>query len=71
MQRMKREYSFDCTTGAPKVAFRETCSRKAPFSYTYKKQSGGAGQYGKVEGYLEPLDEERIGAPGIEVRPTA
>ena len=54
----QREYSCDCTTGAPKVAFRETASRKATFSDTHKKQSGGAAQYGKVEGYLEPLDED-------------
>jgi elongation factor G len=64
----QREYSCECTTGAPKVAFRETASRKASFSYTHKKQSGGAGQYGKVEGYLEPLDEDRLGAPGVEFR---
>ena len=48
------------------MAFRETASKRAPFSYTHKKQSGGSGQYGKVEGYLEPLDADRIGAPGVE-----
>ena len=65
---MKREYNCDCTTGAPKVAFRETASKRVSFSYTHKKQSGGSGQYGKVEGYLEPLDADKIGSPGIEFK---
>ena len=37
-------YGVKCTTGAPKVAFRETCSTKSKFGYTHKKQSGGNGQ---------------------------
>merc|ERR1719393_702453 len=40
VERMKREYKCECTTGAPKVAIRETASRMAKFSYTHKKQSG-------------------------------
>uniref|UniRef100_W5M803 Elongation factor G, mitochondrial n=1 Tax=Lepisosteus oculatus TaxID=7918 RepID=W5M803_LEPOC len=54
-QRMEREYSCPCVMGKPKVAFRETISSNVPFDYTHKKQSGGAGQYGKVVGVLEAL----------------
>ncbi|NXP45055.1 EFGM factor, partial [Heliornis fulica] len=57
-QRMEREYGCPCTIGKPKVAFRENISTPVPFEYTHKKQSGGAGQYGKVIGVLEPLDPE-------------
>lgn len=55
VERMRREYNVDCATGQPRVAFRETISELATFSYTHKKQSGGAGQYAKVEGYIEPM----------------
>ncbi|NWI76736.1 EFGM factor, partial [Dryoscopus gambensis] len=57
-QRMEREYGCPCTTGKPKVAFRENISAPVPFEFTHKKQSGGAGQYGKVIGVLEPLDPQ-------------
>ncbi|KAK4058166.1 Elongation factor G, mitochondrial [Microbotryomycetes sp. JL221] len=60
VERMKREYNVECVTGKPRVAFRETITEPVEFNYTHKKQSGGAGQYGKVVGRLEPmeLDEE-------------
>ncbi|XP_067851495.1 elongation factor G, mitochondrial isoform X1 [Heptranchias perlo] len=57
-QRLEREYSCPCIMGKPKVAFRETISTSVPFEFTHKKQSGGAGQYGKVIGLLEPMEPE-------------
>lgn len=58
VERMKREYSIDCVTGKPQVAFRETITRTAAFAYTHKKQSGGAGQFGRVVGRLEPMERD-------------
>ncbi|KAF6118771.1 G elongation factor mitochondrial 1 [Phyllostomus discolor] len=57
-QRLEREYDCPCITGKPKVAFKETIAAPVPFEFTHKKQSGGAGQFGKVMGVLEPLDPE-------------
>ncbi|RKP23782.1 hypothetical protein SYNPS1DRAFT_33348 [Syncephalis pseudoplumigaleata] len=62
VERMRREYNVDCVTGKPQVAFRETITEKAPFNYTHKKQSGGAGQFGRVIGYLEPMEPNEEGA---------
>jgi elongation factor G len=57
VERMKREYSAEVETGAPQVAYREAISRRGEFDYVHKKQTGGSGQYAKVVGYLEPIEE--------------
>lgn len=58
IERIKREYGVDCKTGQPGVNYRETITQKQPFDYLHKKQSGGAGQYARVIGYIEPIDPE-------------
>jgi len=57
VERMKREYGAEVVTSPPRVAYRETITRRVEYNYTHKKQTGGSGQYGKVIGYIEPSTE--------------
>lgn len=55
VERMQREYHAEVTTGPPRVAYREAITCKSEFNYIHKKQTGGAGQFGRVAGYMEPV----------------
>jgi len=51
---MKRTYGVELNVGQPQVAYRETITREVEDSYTHKKQSGGSGQYGKIDYRIKP-----------------
>jgi len=51
---LKRTYGVDLVVGAPQVAYRETITQEIEDSYTHKKQSGGSGQFGKIDYRIKP-----------------
>ena len=56
VDRMKREFKVEANVGKPQVAYRETIRKSvARHDYTHKKQSGGSGQFAKVQIALDPL----------------
>jgi elongation factor G len=58
IERMRREYNSPVETSPPQVAYREALGKRTDFDYLHKKQTGGSGQYARVIGYMEPIEEE-------------
>ena len=57
VDRMRREFKVEANVGKPQVAYRETIRRTVEkVDYTHKKQTGGSGQYAKVQVTIEPVD---------------
>ena len=53
---LKRTHGVDVVVGKPQVAYRETITKRVEDEYTHKKQSGGSGQYGKINYVIEPME---------------
>jgi elongation factor G len=57
VDRMKREFGVEANVGKPQVAYRETIKRSVEkYDYTHKKQTGGSGQFAKVQMTIEPME---------------
>jgi elongation factor G len=60
VDRMRREFGVEANVGKPQVAYRETIRKSAENEYTHKKQTGGSGQYAKVELRIEPTPDKEF-----------
>jgi elongation factor G len=72
VDRMRREFKVEANVGKPQVAYRETIRKQVEkVDYTHKKQTGGSGQYAKVQVTIEPLDTAEGGCTSSRTRSPA
>jgi elongation factor G len=60
VDRLMREFGVQATVGRPRVAYREAITRSSRIDTTFKRQSGGSGQYARVVMEFEPMTEEEM-----------
>mmetsp|Transcript_7429 Transcript_7429/g.28135 ORF Transcript_7429/g.28135 Transcript_7429/m.28135 type:complete len:742 (-) Transcript_7429:1554-3779(-) len=60
IERMNREYGVALEVGNPKVKYREAITGRVEFNHLHKKQTGGSGQFARVIGYVENVEEEEM-----------
>lgn len=61
VDRLMREFKVDAIVGKPRVSYRETITKPVRIDTTFKRQSGGSGQYARVVVEFEPLTDEEMG----------
>jgi elongation factor G len=60
VDRLKREYKVEATVGRPRVAYRETITRAHTVDTTFKRQTGGSGQYARLVVDYSPMTDEEV-----------
>lgn len=66
VDRLKREFKVDCTQGAPQVSYKEAITKDVEHRETYKKQTGGRGQFADIDLELGPRTEPQEGEEDIQ-----
>lgn len=71
IERLKREYGLHVELGKPTVNYREVITERQEFDFVFKRQSGGAGQWAHLKGYIEPLQIDMSQEKGLKNKATS
>ncbi|EPY26022.1 elongation factor G [Strigomonas culicis] len=70
IERLKREHGLQLELGKPTVNYREVITERQEFDFVFKRQSGGAGQWAHLKGYIEPLPIDMSVEKGLKNKVT-